>query len=392
VSSLRIVADVNIPYVENAFGRFGTIDRYSGRDIGPAEVETADVLLVRSVTPVGASLLDESSVQFVRSATIGTDHLDRAYLDEEGIAFAHAPASNADSVADYVVAALFLLARSRGGGLEGRTVGILGCGNIGGRLARRLTALGLTVLRNDPPLAAAGAAAGQPYNFVGIGTVLDEADVVTLHVPLTTEGPHSTHHLMEREALKRLSSEAWLVNTSRGAVVDGTALLAALRSDELGAAVLDVWEGEPSPNEALMRAVDVATPHIAGYAHDGKVRGTTMLYEALCEHLDVDPFWNAEAVLRPAHPDALQCRPPDPRLPRTDWLHHLVRQAYDLEADHERMRGLLDTAPAGRGEAFTALRANYPVRREMQQYIVPQSSVPPAFRTAVEEGLTMQYR
>ncbi len=378
--------------MEDAFGELGTIERYSGRDIGAAEVERADVLLVRSVTRVEPSLLDESPVQFVGSATIGTDHVDQDYLEEQGIAFAHAPASNADSVADYVVAALFLLARTHGVDLRDRTVGIVGCGNIGSRLGRRLTALGFTVLRNDPPLEAADAAAGRPYTFVGLDTVLDEADVVTLHVPLTTEGPHPTHHLVDEDALDRLSSGAWLLNTSRGSVVEGAALLEALRADELGAAVLDVWEGEPTPDEALVRAVDVATPHIAGYAYDGKVRGTTMLYEALCEHLGVTPTWSAASVLRPEHPDALSCRPPDPRLPRTEWLHHLVRQAYDLEADDGRMRTLIETPPAERGDAFSALRAHYPVRREMQQYTVSRASVPPAYRTAVEEGLTMQCR
>jgi erythronate-4-phosphate dehydrogenase len=342
---------------------------------------------------VESPLLDESSVQFVGSATIGTDHVDQNYLEEQGIAFAHAPASNADSVADYVVAALFLLACERDVDLRRQTVGIVGCGNIGSRLGRRLSALGLTVLRNDPPLAAADAAARRHYNYVGLDTVLDDADIVTLHVPLTTEGPHPTHHLIDEDALSRLSSEAWLLNTSRGSVVDGSALLAALRSDEIGAAVLDVWEGEPTPDPALIRAVDVATPHIAGYAHDGKIRGTTMLYKALCEHLGVDPTWSAESVLQPDHPDVLSCSPPDPRLPHTDWLHQLVRQAYDLEADDKRMRrDVLEGAPADRGEAFTALRAHYPVRREMQQYRVSQAGIPFVNRTAVEEGLTMQCR
>ena len=336
-------------------------------------------------------LLDESPVQFVGSATIGTDHVDRAYLRDQGIAFAHAPASNADSVADYVVAALLTLAHRRGVSLRDQTVGVIGCGNIGGRLLRRLPALGLSVLPHDPPRAAREAA-GQEPDFVSLDTVLERADILTLHVPLTTDGPHPTHHLVDEAVLGRLGPDAWLLNTSRGPVVDGDALLTALRADRLGAAVLDVWEGEPTPDPALVRAVDLATPHIAGYAWDGKVRGTTMLYEALCEHVGVEPTWSPATVLRPEHPEALRSQAPDPRLPRTDWLHHLVRQAYDLGADDARMRRLLDRPRREQGAYFQELRATYPTRRELRCFSVPEAGVPTERRTAVTDGLTMRTR
>ena len=348
-------------------------------------VRTADVLLVRSVTDVDAALLDGSAVQFVGSATIGTDHVDRDYLASRGITFAHAPASNADSVADYVVAALLRLCRRHGVALREQTVGIVGCGNIGGRLARRLPAFGLSVLRNDPPRAAE-----EGGGFVSLDEVLARADIVTCHVPLTTEGPHATHHLLDADALGRLQPDAWLLNTSRGPVVDNAALLAALRDGPVGAAVMDVWENEPTPDPALVAAADVATPHIAGYAYDGKVRGTTMLYEALCDHLGVAPTWDAEAVLTPDAPDALRCQAPDPRLSRTDWLDHLARQAYDLQADDERMRGYMEASSEERGDYFRHLRAAYPVRREMQIQHVPAPAVPPDYRTVVTDGLTLQ--
>jgi len=385
--SLQIVTDVNIPCVESAFGRFGDITRYPGREIGPEEVRTADVLLVRSVTSVDEDLLRNSAVEFVGSATIGTDHVDETYLDEAGIAFAHAPASNADSVADYVVAALLRVAQRRGVSLKGQTVGIVGCGNIGGRLARRLPAFGLTVLKNDPPRAEATDGA---HDFVALDTVLDRADIVTCHVPITMEGPHPTDHLLGDEELRRLNADAWVLNTSRGRVVDNEALLTALREEQVGGAVMDVWEGEPTPTPALVEAADIATPHIAGYAYDGKVRGTTMLYEALCAHLGVEPTWSADAVLAPDSPDALRCQAPDPRLPRTDWLDHLARQAYDLPADDARMRGYLEKPSEERGDYFRHLRATYPTRRELQIQTVPGPAVPPAYRTAVTDGLTLQ--
>jgi erythronate-4-phosphate dehydrogenase len=392
VESLQILADENIPCVEAAFGALGSIERCAGRAIGPAEVRAADVLLVRSVTPITSSLLEGSDVQFVGSATIGTDHVDRDYLAEAGIAFAHAPASNADSVADYVVTALLTLARQTDTPLHERTVGIVGCGNIGGRLARRLPALGLEVLRNDPPLAAEAEAAGEDHPFVSLDRVLRTADIVTCHVPLTSNEPHPTHHLIDDEAFAEMQPGTWLLNTARGPVVDNDALRAAIAEGPVTAAALDVWEGEPTPDPDLIRAVDVATPHIAGYAYDGKVRGTTMLYEALCEHLGVEPSWDSSTVLRPDHPDTLCCNPPDPRLPRTDWLHHLAAQAYDLAADDVRMREILERSPEKQGDYFSHLRAAYPIRREMQTHIISRSGVPEAYREAVENGLTMQIR
>jgi len=364
--------------------------RYEGRALGPDDVRDADVLLVRSVTDVNSGLLEGSSVQFVGSATIGTDHVDRGYLSEKGIAFAHAPASNADSVADYVIAALLLLARRKQVPLRALTVGIVGCGNIGGRLAQRLPALGPRVLRNDPPLADAAEAAGESHDFVSFETVCQEADVITLHVPLTDEGPYPTHHLMDDEVFSRLQTGTWVLNAARGPVVDNDALLAALEEGTVGAAVLDVWEDEPTPNPALIEAVDVATPHIAGYAYDGKVRGTTMLYEALCAHLDVDPSWDPSTALRPEHADGLCCTPPDPHLPRTDWLHHLAVQAYNLGDDDARLRGLLRKPSSDRADYFSHLRATYPTRREFQQHRVPRTGVPESHVEAIEQGLTMQ--
>lgn len=390
MADLRILADANIPCVEDAFGRFGTVRTLPGRNIGPADVTGADVLLVRSVTPVDANLLGETTLRFVGSATVGTDHVNRAYLQNRDIPFAHAPGSNADSVADYVVVALLTLAWRRGISLRGRTVGIVGCGNIGGRLARRLPALGMEVLLNDPPLARAAAAEGRPHDYVPLDRVLDEADVVTLHVPLTEEGPDPTHHLVDAEVLDQLSEGAWLLNTSRGPVVDGEALREARAHGPVGAAVLDVWEEEPTPDPALLKAVDVATPHIAGYAYDGKVRGTAMLYEALCGHLGVEPNWMGTETIQPAAKDALQCTPPDPRLPETEWLFHLARQAYDLQTDDKALRAIRNRPPDERGTAFAKLRRTYRRRREMQQHKVPRAAVPSAYRAAVEKGLTIR--
>nr|WP_243663590.1 4-phosphoerythronate dehydrogenase [Rhodothermus marinus] len=222
---LRIVADENIPFAREAFRGFGVVRPLPADQITPATVRNCDVLLVRSVTRVDAALLEGSRVQFVGSATSGIDHVDLAYLQKRGIAFAYAPGANADAVVEYVLAALLELAVRRNVSLRGRVVGIVGCGHIGGRLARRLPALGLEVLCCDPPLAEQ---TGRT-DFVSLETILAEADIVTLHVPLTRTGPHATYHLIDAAALARLRPSAWLLNTSRGAVVDGRALLEARR-------------------------------------------------------------------------------------------------------------------------------------------------------------------
>jgi erythronate-4-phosphate dehydrogenase len=387
--SLTICADENIPCVDDAFRSFGTVRTRPGRSIEPEHLTDTDVLLVRSVTRVGPDLLSDTPVRFVGSATIGTDHIDRSYLEEAGIAFAHAPASNADSVADYVIAALLDTAVRRGISLSECTIGIVGCGNIGGRLARRLPNLGASVLLNDPPRRNRGERPSAGHAFRSLEEVLAASDVVTLHTPLTTSGPHPTHHLFDRETIRTMNDGAWLVNTSRGPVVDNRALLDALRDGPVGAAVLDVWEDEPEPMEALIRKADIATPHIAGYARDGKLRGTKMLYDAFCRFANAEATWSPAAALAPDEPDDLRCTPPDPTLPATDYLDTLVRQAYDISSDDARFRTILDAPAEERGVRFSRQRKTYPVRRELQQFQVPESAVPDAYAGAVRRGLEM---
>jgi len=388
--SLSVLADENIPLVQDAFGDVGTVECRPGRSIRASDLQDTDVLLVRSVTDVGPELLRETPVRFVGSATIGTDHVDQAWLAEAGIPFAHAPASNADSVADYVTSIALRFAVREGEALAERTVGVVGCGNTGSRVARRLEALGARVLRNDPPLAEGAEAHGEVHPYVPLDRMLSEADLLSLHVPLTESGAHPTHHLISKDELARLPGGAWLVNTSRGPVVDGAALLDVLTGQpaRLEAVALDVWENEPTPDPALVRAVDLSTPHVAGYAYDGKVRGTTMLYRALCEYLDREPEWTPEDALAPSAPGELQLTPPDPRLPETDYLDAIAQQACDVTGDSGRLRPIVDASDPG--AFFSGLRKNYPMRREMQVQWLPESLVPDAYRRRVSEGLCVQ--
>lgn len=367
---MLIVADENIPFAEETFGAYGTVLCLPGRTLSAEDARDADALLVRSVTQVGRSLLEGSGVQFVGSATIGTDHVDAEWLREAGIAFAHAPGSNAGSVAEYVLAALLRLATRRGEALAGRTVGVVGCGNVGGEVARRLEALGACVLRCDPPLAEAADARGEAHGFVSLSEVLTTCDTITLHTPLTREGAHATRHLIGARELAALRPGAWLLNTSRGEVLDNTALAARLDAepDALGALVLDVWEGEPAPRADLIRRADLATPHIAGYSFDGKVRGTLMLAEAFAEALGEPPLWDAHVALEEGAGDDLVLVAPDASLGETAYLDALARQMYDIEADDSRMRPLAEMDAEARGEAFAHLRKTYPRRRAFERH------------------------
>jgi erythronate-4-phosphate dehydrogenase len=347
---MRIVADPNIPFVQEAFGPLGEVRLVPGREIKAEAVRGADALLVRSVTPVNAALLDGSPVKFIATATIGTDHIDQEYLSAKGIGFASAQGSNANSVAEYVVAAMLEMARRQKFRLRDKTLGVIGVGHVGSRVVRNAEALGMRVLANDPPRARGK----KTSPFVPLERLLAEADIITLHVPLTRECAEATFHLFDKDRLSLLKNrQPILINTSRGAVVDNPALLKAIDGEWLGGVVLDVWENEPKISPELLDVVDLATPHIAGYSFDGKVNGTQMIYTALCDFFDIKATWEPALPL-----------PPDPRVELTvssgeddeEVLRRVVRRMYDITVD--------DTALRKNILNFDKLRAEYPVRRE----------------------------
>ena len=390
---MHIVADENIPLASDLFGSLGPVRTMSGRDMTPETVRHADVLLVRSVTRVDAALLDGSAVGFVGSATSGLDHIDAGYLRRRGIPLAYAPGANADSVVEYVLATLLYLATQRGEALRGKTLGIVGCGRIGSRLAVRAAALDMTVLLCDPPLAEAGDPAGAARNYLPLDVLIERADVLTFHVPLVRKGPHRTWHMIGRDELTALRPGTWLINTSRGAVFDNEALLEALqRSERRPAAVaLDVWEGEPVPSAALLRCVDIGTPHISGYSYDGKVAGAYMLRDAIASLPGMNiPVVEGFAGQVYGEAEPLPACAPDPVLPLTDWLHHLVQSMYDVWRDDRRMRRSWPDSDEAAALSFGQLRRTYPERRAFSIRRLAREHVPDALHRAVREGLGVQ--
>ncbi|MBB3239516.1 erythronate-4-phosphate dehydrogenase [Pseudomonas sp. Tn43] len=372
---MLIVADENIPLLDAFFAGFGEIRRVPGRAIDRATVEQADVLLVRSVTNVNRALLEGSKVRFVGTCTIGTDHLDLDYFQQAGISWSSAPGCNARGVVDYVLGSLLTLAEIEGADLAQRTYGVVGAGEVGGRLVKVLQGLGWNVRVCDPPRQAA-----EGGDYVSLEQVIEQCDVISLHTPLTRQGPQSTWHLFDKHRLSQLKPGTWLINASRGPVIDNAALRQVLLVREDLQAVLDVWEAEPQVDVALAELCVLATPHIAGYSLDGRQRGTAQIYQALCAFLgqpeqihlsDLLPAPWLSAVSLNGDSDAA-------------WaLAMLCRGVYDPRRDDANFRRSLVGNVNEQRAAFDALRKHYPLRREIDGLKVRIEGDSPALQQIV---------
>lgn len=344
---MKIVADEDMVNVRELFAPFGDVVALRGREICAADLRDADALLVRSVSRVDARLLKNSPVKFVGSATSGADHVDQAYLAARGIEFANAPGCNARAVVQYVVAALCAGVPD----WRQRTVGIVGCGQVGGRLYRCLTQLGVSCRVYDPFLDGEGIA-----DQVSFEDILC-CEIICLHTPLIRGGPHPTWHLIDRNVLERLAPGTVLLNAGRGAVVDNRALRAHLTSGaELGV-ILDVWESEPDIDIELLGLVLLGTPHIAGYSVEGRLAGTLAIRDAFCQ-------WQACEVTTTGRRTnvtsvaATAC---------ADFTT-TVLSTWDIGGDHRRMLTTLTQPDTDVGAAFDQLRRQGAQRREFSYY------------------------
>jgi len=351
---MKIVADENIPLLDAFFSDLGDVVTLPGRNMTAADVSDADILLVRSITRVNQALLAGSTVKFVGTCTIGTDHVDQAYLAEQGIGFSNAPGCNALAVVNYVLSALVTLGEQRGESWRKYSVGVVGAGNVGGRLVGVLEALGFNVVAYDPNV--------EEYSAAELAQAVWQQDVVTLHTPLTRDGEHKTLHLVDAQRLASMKPNACLINASRGEVVDNAALLAHLKAHQNFTAVLDVWENEPTPDSELMRHCLIATPHIAGYSLDGKLNGTSMVYQKACDYFGL-PKRRKLAQLTPQAP--LRKISFSVEADAQFAVAKTIRSMYDVRDDHFRMMGLASMAEGEKAKSFDALRKDYPLRRDL---------------------------
>jgi erythronate-4-phosphate dehydrogenase len=355
---MKIVADANIPFVAECFSSIGEVKVVGGREITLDVISDADVLLVRSITQVNAGLLAGSKVRFVATATIGIDHIDIDFLERNNIGFASAPGSNANSAAEYVIAGLLEAGRKCEISLQGKSIGIIGVGNVGSRVAKKCAALGMQIYLNDPPMQRqTGHSKYLPLEE------LYNCDVVTFHTPLTFEGIDKTFHLADEHFFKSLKKGCIFINASRGGVVDSEALKTVIKSGRLKAVVLDVWGNEPNIDMELLEMVNIGTPHIAGYSLDGKITGLIMIYNAVCEHFGINPKFGIRDFLPEPVIPQLRIEPTDNE---QTSLADAVQRIYDIREDDTKLRRIAEKPEGERGKYFDGLRKNYHIRREFQ--------------------------
>ena len=330
---MKIVVDDKIPYIREKLEALADeVVSKDGADISPDDLKDAQALIIRTRTRCDEQLLKDTPVQFVATATIGYDHIDTDYLRRRGIAWSNCPGCNANSVALYVQNALMLLQQEKGLELHRATLGIIGCGHVGSKVRLVAQNLGMRVLVCDPPLG--------DEDFVSMSEIEQQCDIITFHVPLTHEGKYATWHLADEDFFQRIIRKPYIINTSRGPVVDNQVLLQALKEGTVRDAILDVWEHEPHLNLELLERAYIATPHIAGYSADGKVNADNMVIDALCQHFHLP------------HPGYVSPPPLPADTPNTGSPLDLYNPLIDTQHLKEHP------------DQFEYLRNHYPLRRE----------------------------
>ena len=352
---MKIIVDDKIPFIKGVLESCADVVYLPGAKVTPDDAKNADAVITRTRTKCNEKLLAGSAVKFIATATIGFDHIDTEWCEANGIKWTNAPGCNSSSVAQYICSALLNLACKHKISLRGKTLGVVGVGNVGSKVAKVGEALGMCVLLNDPPRADKE---GQGA-FVDLSQIVAEADFITMHVPLDKGGEYPTFHLGSKELFASMKDSAFYINSSRGPVCDNAALKEALKNNEIAGAVLDVWENEPDLDLELLDLVDFGTPHIAGYSYDGKANGTAMSVNALSEFFDLDlKEWYPSDVPVPEN-TSIEISSEDSF---EEKMLEVVSLSYNIKDDSDRLRNF----PA----AFEKQRGDYPLRREFPVFKV----------------------
>ena len=369
---MKIIADDKVLYIKGALDDYATTIYKEGKDISPDDVRDADALLVRTRTKCDARLLEGSSVKFVATATIGTDHLDIPWLESAGIGWANAPGCNSESVKQYIASILAHLIL-QGVDPKETTIGIVGVGMVGSKIDHLAQTLGFKVLLNDPPRARKEGEG----KFCSLDKLLLNSDIITFHTPLNMKGEDKTFHLLNEKTLSLLKPGAAVINSSRGEVTKTETLLAGLKQKVISKLVLDVWENEPNINEDLLKNVWLATPHIAGYSADGKANGSTMAIQALSKKLNFPTVnWTPNEI---PLPNTITLTEPNYSETPLQMVAKALLQTYDVEKDSARLK----MNPDG----FEHQRGAYPIRREFHIWEVAKKSDYPQKALVILEEL-----
>ena len=351
---MKVVIDDKIPFIKGVLEPYADVVYASGGHIDARMVSDADALLIRTRTKCDESLLSGSKVRFIGSATIGYDHIDVKFCEKRGIFWTNVPGCNSSSVMQYIVAALFVISGHGSFSLRNKTLGIIGVGNVGSKVEMAAKILGMRVLVNDPPRSKSE----QGFISVPLDVLLGESDIVTLHVPLKRDGDDKTYHLLDIHTLALMKQGAWLINSSRGEVIDTRALKLAVTSGLLSGVVLDVWEDEPQIDLELMARTLISTPHIAGYSLDGKANGTAQVVNSLADLFGLPlKDWYPENIPMPVS-DKIALSVSNGK--HEDIIKYIVERSYDIFGDSNRLR----ESPS----KFENLRGNYILRRDFNAY------------------------
>lgn len=345
---MKIVIDDKIPFIAGVLEPYAEVRYIKGSEITSAHLSDTDALLIRTRTSVNKDLPGASHVKFIGTATIGTDHIDTAWCHKNNIYVASAPGCNSGSVMQYIAASLSYLNLKYDTKNSLQTIGIIGLGNVGKKVAAMATELGFKVLLNDPPRQAIEG----DHGFCDIEHLLAESDIITLHIPLTMKGDYPTYQMVDNNFLKKTKRGSVIINTSRGPVIEENALIAHIKQQELKATILDVWCNEPDINIDLLKLVDIATPHIAGYSVDGKANGTATIVNKLASWFDLPlKNWKPEVLPQPSITSI-----------EADKAEDAILATYPITEDSN----ILKESP----ERFEELRGNYRIRREFGNYMV----------------------
>lgn len=355
---MKILADAHIPFLQGVAEQFGEVTYLPGNLFTKEAIKENDVLIVRTVTRFDKSNLEGSNVKLICSATIGYDHIDTHYCEQNNIAWRTAPGCNAGSVEQYITTSLVRMAQKHNFELKDKTIGVIGVGNVGKKVAKACRILGMNVLLNDPPRQKAE----KSDAFVDLATIQKEADIITFHTPLTKNGEYATFHLANELFFNNLAKSPIIINSSRGAVVSNKALKTALKSGKVVGAVIDTWENEPDIDTELLNLVDIATPHIAGYSADGKWNATRMSLQNINNFFELkkDPI-KLLPILSPENPiinlfgDTYNKQ-----------LSEALLHTYDPLIDSN----LLKNNP----QKFYYFRSHYPLRREYKAYTIKNTN------------------
>lgn len=360
---MKLIVDENITCGKEAFSKFGKVYLHPGREISKEIVKDADALIVRSITNVNEELLKNSNVKFVGTATIGFDHIDTNYLASQKIGFTTAAGCNSYAVAEYVMSSLAYLIKNNNFSLKGKSIGIVGHGNIGKIVEQYSKALGLKIVLNDPPLKRETGESKYKSLEKALG-----CDIITLHVPLNKDGIDKTVHLINEKNLSLMKSGSVLINSCRGPVVDNQILKNRLSEKKDLLTVFDVWENEPFANLEFLQLTNISTTHIAGYSYEGRINGTKIIFNKLNSFLKTEYKW----------------QPPSPKLENPElkinsfsadqFLTEVFNQTYQVEKDSNQLKKIKSGSPESFAKTFDLIRKNYPFRRELLNYYVCSSA------------------